>query len=149
MEVIKTRLATATHGTYTGLIHAFSRIYQREGILSFYRGLVPNMVWDDYLPVRVMESVVWQVGIFPYAGVEIACFEILFEQLNLHYNNAPPASLIVAAGTCSATFAQFISYPCSLIKTRLQVTSRFSLEAYISHVSAVSGSGSGWCPSTV
>eukprot|EP00210_Caulerpa_lentillifera_P000608 g589.t1 len=103
LEVIRTRLATATSGTYNGLIECGTRIYNKEGLLAFYRGLGPNMV-----------------GIFPYAGVEIACFEILMNKLTEKFNGNPPDALIVSAGTCSAILAQFISYPCSLVKIRLQ-----------------------------
>lgn len=103
MEVIRTRLATADPGTYRGLIDCGTKIYHREGSLAFYRGLTPNMV-----------------GIFPYAGVEIACFEILLKRLNERFDGDTPDALIVSAGTCSATLAQFISYPFSLIKARLQ-----------------------------
>eukprot|EP00210_Caulerpa_lentillifera_P002274 g2184.t1 len=103
LEVIKTRLATAEPGVYHGLINAAIRIRNREGFLAFYRGLGPTMV-----------------GIFPYAGVDIACFEILMNKLETRYENGPPNALIFFAGTSSATLAQFISYPFALVKTRLQ-----------------------------
>ena len=60
------------------------------------------------------------IGILPYAGVDIAVFEILKEQLLDEYNGHPPHLSILAAGMASSTIAQVFSYPLALIRTRLQ-----------------------------
>lgn len=62
-----------------------------------------------------------QCGIVPYAGVDIAAFEIFMENLTEHYDGQPPAPLILGAGMLSSSFAQFVSYPLALLRTRLQV----------------------------
>lgn len=63
-----------------------------------------------------------QVGIIPYAGVDIATFEILMESLTAQYSEEQiPAPLIVGAGMLSSCFAQCVSYPLALTRTRLQV----------------------------
>jgi len=91
-------------GTYGGLANAAKQIYLQEGWRAFYRGLVPSLV-----------------GILPYAGVDIATFEILMETLTEQYNEEPiPAPLIVGAGMLSSCFAQCVSYPLALTRTRLQ-----------------------------
>ncbi|CAD7705225.1 unnamed protein product [Ostreobium quekettii] len=104
LEVLRTRLAVCQVGTYSGLTHAAASMYFQEGWKSFYRGLTPSLI-----------------GIVPYAGVDIAAFEILMEDLTEHYNGDPPAPMILGAGMLSSSFAQFVSYPLALAKTRLQV----------------------------
>eukprot|EP00803_Ostreobium_quekettii_P009318 evm.model.scf_426.11 EVM.evm.TU.scf_426.11 scf_426:76755-83101(-) len=103
LEVLRTRLAVCQVGTYSGLTHAAASMYFQEGWKSFYRGLTPSLI-----------------GIVPYAGVDIAAFEILMEDLTEHYNGDPPAPMILGAGMLSSSFAQFVSYPLALAKTRLQ-----------------------------
>ena len=57
--MLKTRLALARTGQYKGLLHASQVILEKEGIRSFYRGLVPSLV-----------------GIIPYAGIDLAVYEV-------------------------------------------------------------------------
>ncbi|KAG1666237.1 hypothetical protein FOA52_011539 [Chlamydomonas sp. UWO 241] len=60
LDTIRTRLAVCKNGSYNGIYHAFLRIRSEEGLSAFYRGLLPSTI-----------------GILPYAGVDIALFEIL------------------------------------------------------------------------
>ncbi len=62
-----------------------------------------------------------QIGIVPYAGVDIACFEIMKEHLVEAHDGRPPPAAIFGAGMLSSCFAQFVSYPLALVRTRLQV----------------------------
>lgn len=64
-----------------------------------------------------------QIGILPYAGVDIAAFEMLKEHMLERYDGAPPPLAILGAGMVSSTIAQFASYPLALVRTRLQVKS--------------------------
>jgi hypothetical protein len=61
-----------------------------------------------------------QIGILPYAGVDIATFELLKEHLLDVHDGAPPPYTILGAGMLSSTIAQFVSYPLALTRTRLQ-----------------------------
>lgn len=61
-----------------------------------------------------------QCGILPYAGCDIALFEILNERLHARYDGRPPHLAIVGAGMVSSVVAQFVSYPLALVRTRLQ-----------------------------
>jgi hypothetical protein len=61
-----------------------------------------------------------QCGILPYAGCDIALFEILNEHLHDSYAGRPPHLAIIAAGMASSVVAQFVSYPLALVRTRLQ-----------------------------
>lgn len=62
-----------------------------------------------------------QIGILPYAGVDIASFEIMMEDLNIRYEGNVPGPLVLATGMCSSTCAQLVSFPLALVRTRLQV----------------------------
>lgn len=64
-----------------------------------------------------------QLGILPYAGVDIAAFEIFKEHLLEEYDSHPPPILILGAGMLSSSIAQFASYPLALVRTRMQVGS--------------------------
>ena len=57
-QVLKTRLALAKTGQYKGIVDAGTVILQKEGVRSFYRGLLPSLV-----------------GIIPYAGIDLAVYE--------------------------------------------------------------------------
>ncbi len=63
-----------------------------------------------------------QLGIIPFAGVDIAAFEILKEHLLFRYHGDPPPLAILGAGMMSSSIAQFASYPLALVRTRLQVS---------------------------
>lgn len=51
LEVLKTRLALRKTGQYKGILDAAIKIHANEGIRSFYRGYVPNI-----LGVRFIDS---------------------------------------------------------------------------------------------
>lgn len=59
MEVLKTRLCLRKTGQYRGAIDAAKKIYAVEGLKAFYRGYVPNLL-----------------GIIPYAGIDLAVYEV-------------------------------------------------------------------------
>lgn len=59
MEVLKTRMCLRKTGQYRGAIDAAKKIYVTEGLKAFYRGYVPNLL-----------------GIIPYAGIDLAVYEV-------------------------------------------------------------------------
>ncbi len=65
-----------------------------------------------------------QIGILPYAGVDIATFELLKEHMLDVYDGSPPPYCILGAGMLSSTVAQFVSYPLALTRTRLQASQK-------------------------
>lgn len=103
LELIRTRLALCESGRYRGIAHAAASIVRTEGWPAFYRGLTPSLI-----------------GILPYAGVDIATFELCKEWLLDTYDGRPPAAAVLAAGAASSSVAQFCSYPLALVRTRLQ-----------------------------
>lgn len=60
-QVLKTRLAIRKTGQYKGILDCAMKIYKHEGASVFYRGYVPNLL-----------------GIIPYAGIDLAVYEVSF-----------------------------------------------------------------------
>ena len=69
----------------------------------FHRGITPCMI-----------------GIVPYAGLDIAAFELMREKLDEKHAGRPPPHYLLFAGMLSSTGAQLVAYPLGLIRTRLQ-----------------------------
>ncbi|XP_065086560.1 mitochondrial adenyl nucleotide antiporter SLC25A25 isoform X1 [Ochlerotatus camptorhynchus] len=104
LEVLKTRLALRKTGQYSSILDAASKIYRREGVRSFYRGYIPNML-----------------GIIPYAGIDLAVYETLKKKYLSHHETEQPSFwLLLACGSASSTLGQVCSYPLALVRTRLQ-----------------------------
>lgn len=104
LEVLKTRLALRKTGQYSSIVDAALKIYANEGIKSFYRGYVPNIL-----------------GIIPYAGIDLAVYETLKKTyLSKHENEQPSFMVLLACGSASSTLGQVCSYPLALVRTRLQ-----------------------------
>ncbi|XP_026464206.1 calcium-binding mitochondrial carrier protein SCaMC-2-A-like isoform X1 [Ctenocephalides felis] len=113
LEVLKTRLALRTTGQYAGIVDAAKKIFAREGLKSFYRGYVPNML-----------------GIIPYAGIDLAVYETLKKKyLKTHsLNEEPNFWLLLACGSASCTLGQVCSYPLALVRTRLQAQGKYKID---------------------
>ena len=116
LEVLKTRLALRTTGQYNGILDAAYKIYSHEGLLSFYRGYIPNIL-----------------GILPYAGIDLAVYETLKKKyLQTHHSDEQPSFyLLLACGSASSTLGQVCSYPFALIRTRLQAKGNYYLFIFI------------------
>lgn len=114
LEVLKTRLALRKTGQYTSIVDAAMKIYANEGIKSFYRGYVPNIL-----------------GIIPYAGIDLAVYETLKKTyLSQHENEQPSFMLLLACGSASSTLGQVCSYPLALVRTRLQAQGNYPFEIW-------------------
>ncbi|KAJ8915806.1 hypothetical protein NQ315_004618 [Exocentrus adspersus] len=105
LEVLKTRLALRKTGQYKSIADAAYKIYVGEGLMSFYRGYIPNIL-----------------GIIPYAGIDLAVYETLKKKyFKTHSTNEQPSFwMLLACGSASSTMGQMCSYPLALIRTRLQ-----------------------------
>lgn len=90
-------------GTYAGIGDCAGQIVRKEGFRGLYRGIGPSMA-----------------GIIPYAGTDIAVFEVAKKELLRVYGGEPPGWATVGTGMFSSTCAQTLSYPLALIRTRLQ-----------------------------
>ncbi|CAG9537815.1 unnamed protein product [Cercopithifilaria johnstoni] len=109
LEVLKTRLALRRSDQLdSGLIDLAAKMYRNEGLLCFYKGIVPNLI-----------------GIIPYAGIDLAIYETL-KSYYLNSYNAHPIRDIIAlpiCGACSSICGMVASYPFALVRTRLQALS--------------------------
>ena len=101
--MIRTRLGVAPVGTYKGISDCAKQVYTKEGMRAFYRGITPSMT-----------------GIIPYAGTDIATFEIVKQHMVERYDGEPPGYVLIGTGMFASSVAQFVSYPFALVRTRLQ-----------------------------
>lgn len=58
-QVMKTRLTLRKTGQYDGMFDCARKIARHEGMKAFYRGYIPNLL-----------------GIIPYAGIDLAVYEV-------------------------------------------------------------------------
>ncbi|CAF1367495.1 unnamed protein product [Adineta steineri] len=81
-----------------------SVVFRVEGPKAFWRGYVLN-----------------QIGIVPYAGFDLACYET-FKRLYItkHNNQEPPIYVVLGCGAISSFTGQLVTYPIALIRTRRQ-----------------------------
>lgn len=59
IQVLKTRLTLRKTGQFSGMFDCAKKILRKEGVKAFYKGYVPNLV-----------------GIIPYAGIDLAVYEV-------------------------------------------------------------------------
>ena len=64
IKVMKTRLALRRTGEYSGIFDCAKKLYKAEGFRVFYRGYIPNLL-----------------GILPYAGIDLAVYEVTIRKL--------------------------------------------------------------------
>lgn len=59
LQMMKTRLTLRKTGQYSGMFDCAKKILKREGVKAFYKGYIPNIL-----------------GIIPYAGIDLAVYEV-------------------------------------------------------------------------
>uniref|UniRef100_A0A8C8X5S7 EF-hand domain-containing protein n=1 Tax=Panthera leo TaxID=9689 RepID=A0A8C8X5S7_PANLE len=111
MEVLKTRMILGETGQYSGIIDCGKKLLKQEGVRTFFKGYIPNFL-----------------GILPYAGIDLAVYELLKNYWLEHYaTNSVDPGIIILLG-CSAlshTCGQIASFPLNLVRTRMQVQGEF------------------------
>ncbi|XP_075414967.1 mitochondrial adenyl nucleotide antiporter SLC25A24-like isoform X1 [Tenrec ecaudatus] len=106
LEVLKTRLAVGQTGQYSGVIDCGKKLLKQEGVKALFKGYLPNVL-----------------GIIPYAGIDLAVFELLKNYWLEHYaKNSVNPGVMILLGCCalSNTCGQLASFPLHLLRTRLQ-----------------------------
>lgn len=104
MEVVKTRLAISAPGTYASIPDCFSKIVQGEGAGALYKGLGAS-----------------NIGIIPYAGVDLAVYGSIKDWWVRRNPNATPAWYeTLSMGAFSSFVGQVVAYPLQLVRTKLQ-----------------------------
>ncbi|KAK9326414.1 mitochondrial carrier domain-containing protein [Lipomyces orientalis] len=108
--VVKTRLMTQNSNTswyYKGTIDAFRTMYKKEGIMSFYAGLLPAFLGLTHVAVQ-----------FP-----------LYEEFKHWFVPGPESELsetrkvsgIIVASSLSKMCASIATYPHEVVRTRMQI----------------------------
>lgn len=106
LEVVKTRLAVAANGTYTGIVDCFSRTLRQEGFYSFYRGFTASMA-----------------STIPHSGINLMMYQLIRNYLvpeDMAGVNTWSTTLgLMVAGGASAMCSQVVIYPVRTIKARM------------------------------
>ena len=105
LEVAKTRLAVASAGVYRGVIHCMQSTVRKEGVLALYKGLGASLI-----------------GIVPFSAVDLALYNTFKAELRRHQKTEPTTLTMLGCGALSSSFAQLVTYPLALAKTRLQAS---------------------------
>ncbi|GAO48483.1 hypothetical protein G7K_2656-t1 [Saitoella complicata NRRL Y-17804] len=111
--VVKTRLMTQSKHTpwhYNSTPDAIRRMYQDEGIRTFYRGLGPSLLGVTHVAVQ-----------FPLYEQ----FKVWISQWQGNADGVEPGSgAILAASSISKIIASAVTYPHEIIRTRLQTQTK-------------------------
>lgn len=105
LDFARARMAVTHKNDYATLRHVFFKIYKTEGLLTFYRGILPTIL-----------------GVIPYAGVSFFTYETLKRLYKEHVDNStksnPFASL--GFGAIAGMLGQTSSYPLDIVRRRMQ-----------------------------
>ena len=104
MEMVKTRLAVSEAGTYAGIVDCARSIVRTEGAGALYKGLAAS-----------------NIGIIPYAGVDLGMYGMLKEHFRKRHPDTEPKWYEFFAIGCVSSFSGVtVAYPLQLIRTKLQ-----------------------------
>ncbi|XP_068193416.1 mitochondrial thiamine pyrophosphate carrier [Antennarius striatus] len=107
VDMLRTRFAAQGEPkVYHSLRHAVTTIYQTEGVLAFYRGLIPTLV-----------------AVFPYAGMQFFFYNIFIKLTApaTKTGNLGGHLTSLVCGSGAGMISKTITYPFDLFKKRLQV----------------------------
>ncbi|XP_044531850.1 calcium-binding mitochondrial carrier protein SCaMC-1-like [Gracilinanus agilis] len=106
LEVLKIRMSLGRTGEYKGIFHCAMQILKHEPLKTFYKGYFIN-----------------SLGIIPYAGTDLAVYEILKNYWLDNYAEDsvnPGVLLLMGCGAFSHFCGQLVSYPINLVRTQMQ-----------------------------
>ncbi|KAK9728255.1 Mitochondrial carrier protein [Popillia japonica] len=105
LDFARARMAVTHKNDYATLRQVFLKIYQTEGLITFYRGILPTIM-----------------GVIPYAGVSFFTYETLKrlykEHVDVNVKTNPLASL--GFGAIAGMLGQTSSYPFDIVRRRMQ-----------------------------
>lgn len=113
LDMARARMAVTKKMQYASLRQVFVKIFQKEGVKTFYRGYFPTIL-----------------GVIPYAGVSFYTYDTLKRLYRERYDNSlkisPLASL--AFGAIAGMLGQSSSYPLDIVRRRMQtdVTNKYT-----------------------
>lgn len=103
LEVVRCRLAVAQHNEYKGIKDCFRKIYAEKGFFGLYRGGFASML-----------------NIIPLSAFDLWMFLSGRDYYIRNIGHYPPTLVLIMIGAFSSLFGQTISYPFSVVRTRLQ-----------------------------
>lgn len=123
-EFLRTRMAMQRDKIiYTSLTDAVRKIYAKEGIKSFYRGIFPSFV-----------------GVVPYKGTGFLMFYLMRDKMKQAFPQLPQNKLFdFVFGAISGLVSQLVSYPFDTIRKKMQAESVLLETKQIKHKKGVIG----------
>eukprot|EP00759_Apiculatamorpha_spiralis_P054105 PhF_6_TR6828/c0_g1_i1/m.9832/K14684/SLC25A23S; solute carrier family 25 (mitochondrial phosphate transporter), member 23/24/25/41 len=104
MELVKARMAVSTPGEFKGIADCISQCHRKGGVREFYKGLGANLS-----------------GVVPHRGLEMGMFFTLEQIFCKQFGVETPDVLTMTLfGFMSSTYAQIITYPLNLARTKIQ-----------------------------
>ncbi|KAM7443478.1 hypothetical protein ABFA07_007792 [Porites harrisoni] len=105
LDLIRARLAITQKNRYKGLMNIITKIYIEEGIIAYYKGLLPTVL-----------------GIMPYAGISFFTYETLKKLYYDHFQDSRQLNPLhrLSFGACAGLFGQCATYPLDIIRRRMQ-----------------------------
>ncbi|XP_022902261.1 mitochondrial coenzyme A transporter SLC25A42 [Onthophagus taurus] len=105
LDLARARMAVTPKDQYATLRQVFLKIYRQEGLLTFYRGIIPTLL-----------------GVIPYAGVSFYTYETLKRQYKEHIGhlNIPQPITSLGFGAIAGMLGQTSSYPLDIVRRRMQ-----------------------------
>ncbi|XP_035722074.1 mitochondrial coenzyme A transporter SLC25A42-like isoform X3 [Vespa mandarinia] len=110
LDLVRARMAVTLKSEYKTLRQMFRRIYQEEGIVSFYRGFTPTIL-----------------GVIPYAGMSFFTYDTL-KHLTAEYSQYTTSipgmatALALLCGAVAGVVGQTSSYPLDIVRRRMQTS---------------------------
>lgn len=88
---------------YKSIVDCIQKIYSREGLRAFYKGLLPSAL-----------------AILPASGIDLALYETLKRYLETYHNRSTNSIEKIVIGNLSNGVSQVFIYPLLNVRTRLQ-----------------------------
>lgn len=108
MDVLRTRLATAPTGTYSGIANCFWSVYRSGGTTALYAGLAPSIM-----------------GIIPYAAIDLSINSMLQDLAAsrlMRKEKEVSVPLLLGCGMASSATATILTFPLNVVRTQAQAT---------------------------
>jgi len=104
LDVVKILAQVGTKETQQGFLKSFTNIYEKEGVLAFWKG-----------------NGIACIRLFPYNAIQFASFNKLKIMLSDPATGRLSALNAMAAGSLGGIIATVATYPTDMVKTRLTV----------------------------
>ncbi|CAN0313271.1 unnamed protein product [Lampetra fluviatilis] len=126
LDTLRTRLAAQGEPRlYRGVLHAVVTMWRGEGLRGFYRGLSPTLA-----------------AVFPYAGLQFGFYNVFTRaasSLAARTQRRTGGLQTLVCGAAAGVLSKTLTYPCDLVKKRLQVMGFEQARRHFGEVRAYAG----------